>query len=596
MSSSDSETLNWQQQANQHLLDGNYLQASRLYEAAIETEPEVRSHYWKLGLMLLLQGQEAEAQTTWLFAMAEGEPEEVEAWTAELIQVLQTEAQRRESLEDWTVAWAIRQHIREIAPKDINNLLNLIGLSIFLKTYTGEELSSWGVLDLLKSETLIKVDSQLLLLVLQELIGYAPLNPQSLEFTKACLGYISDQSTLLDVLVTTAIKISTIYSHSKIGVQFAELGLQLEPESKTALFLTTILHQKAGNVERGIELAKQCYVFCEDLANRVYTNHLILQSLMSAGGGYATEVSSTLERHETLLQSLIELNPTDLPQDITMRLFSTLFFPPYLRDDPKINHRLRQQVAQICQNNIEVYASDVISRYKQKLASRQNIRSTDRPLRIGYLSHCLRTHSVGWLARWLLLHHNREQFQIYAYLINSEGREDGLQDWYVSQVNQAHTFPVGFKEIPDQISEDEIDILIDLDSITLDVCCEIMAVKTAPVQVTWLGWDASEVPTIDYYIADPYVLPENAQDYYSEKIWRLPQTYIAVDCFEVGVSTLRRDELNIPSDAVIYLSSQMGYKYNPQTARMQIQILKAVPNSYFLIKGLMQQDLVKDFF
>jgi predicted O-linked N-acetylglucosamine transferase (SPINDLY family) len=597
MSSSDSETMNWQQQAEQCLLDGDYLQASRLYEAAIETEPDVKSHYWNLGLMLLLQGEEAEAQTSWLFAMAEGEAEEVEQWTIELIQVLKKEAQRREYLEDWAVAWAIRQHIREITPTDINNILNLVALSVLLKTYRGEELTSFGVFDLLQSTSEAEdIDSKLLFLVLQEVLNYAPLDSQSLEFTKACLPYISAESGLIDLLVTISTKISMTHHQPKLAVEYAELAFQLEPENKTVLFLTTTLNQRAGNLDRGIELAKHCYAVLEDLADKVYANHLILRGLMSAGGGYATEVSSTLEHHETLVESLIELDPSDLTQDVTMRLFSTLFFPPYLRDEPQVNNKLRQQVAKICQKNIERYADSQISQYKQRLASRQPIRNTDKALRVGYLSQCLKTHSVGWLARWLFLHHNREKFQIYAYLINAEGREDGLQNWYVNQADKAHQFPVGSREIPDRISEDEIDILIDLDSITLDVTCEIMALKTTPVQVTWLGWDASEVPNIDYYIADPYVLPENAQDYYSEKIWRLPQTYIAVDGFEVGLPTLRRDELNIPGDAVIYLSSQMGYKYNPKTAKMQMEILKEVPNSYFLIKGIMKQDIVKEFF
>ncbi|MGB3188777.1 MAG: O-linked N-acetylglucosamine transferase, SPINDLY family protein [Limnoraphis sp.] len=597
MSSSDSQTINWQQQAEQCLLDGNYLQASRLYEAAIETEPDVKSHYWNLGLMLLLQGEEAEAQTSWLFAMAEGEAEEVEQWTRELIQVLQHEAQRREYLEDWAVAWAIRQHIREITPTDINNILNLIALSVLLKTYTGEELTSFGVFDLLQSPSEAEdIDSKLLFLVLQEVLNYAPLDPQSLEFTKACLPYVSEQSGLSDLLLETATTISMTHSQRELAVEYAELAFQLEPENINILFRAINLNQDGENLDRGIELAKQCYAVCEDLADKVYANHLILKGLMSAGGGYATEVSSTLERHQTLLKSLIELDPTELPQNVTMRLFSTLFFLPYLQDDPQVNNKLRQQIAQICQKNIERYADTAISQYKQRLASRQPIINTDKPLRVGYISYCLRNHSVGWLARWLFLHHNREKFQIYAYLINAEGREDGLQDWYVNQVDQAHQFPVGYRGFTDQISEDELDILVDLDSLTLDLSCEIMAAKTTPVQVTWLGWDASEVPNIDYYIADPYVLPENAQDYYSEKIWRLPQTYIAVDGFEVGLPTLRRDELKIPGDAVIYLSSQMGYKYNPQTAKMQIQILKEVPNSYFLIKGLMQQDLVKEFF
>jgi predicted O-linked N-acetylglucosamine transferase (SPINDLY family) len=146
------------------------------------------------------------------------------------------------------------------------------------------------------------------------------------------------------------------------------------------------------------------------------------------------------------------------------------------------------------------------------------------------------------------------------------------------------------------IREDEIDILVDLDSITLDQTCTIMALKPAPIQVTWLGYDASGLPSIDYFIADPYVLPDNAQVYYSEKIWRLPQTYVAVDGFEVGIPTLRRSDLNIPDDAVIFWSSQVGLKRNPSTVHLQMQILRELSNSYFLVKGIGDQNTLQDFF
>ncbi|NEP08327.1 MAG: tetratricopeptide repeat protein, partial [Okeania sp. SIO4D6] len=56
----------WQQQANQCLVNSNYGKAINLYEKAISLHPQNKSYYWQLGLMLLLEGQEEEAQTTWL--------------------------------------------------------------------------------------------------------------------------------------------------------------------------------------------------------------------------------------------------------------------------------------------------------------------------------------------------------------------------------------------------------------------------------------------------------------------------------------------------------------------------------------------------
>jgi predicted O-linked N-acetylglucosamine transferase (SPINDLY family) len=112
-----------------------------------------------------------------------------------------------------------------------------------------------------------------------------------------------------------------------------------------------------------------------------------------------------------------------------------------------------------------------------------------------------------------------------------------------------------------------------------------------------LGFDASGLPAIDYFLADPYVLPESAGEYYTETIWRLPQTYVAVDGFEVAVPTLRRDRMEIPQDAVVYFSAQSGAKRNPSNVRAQIQILKEVPNSFLLIKNLRGEiESVKHFF
>jgi predicted O-linked N-acetylglucosamine transferase (SPINDLY family) len=123
-----------------------------------------------------------------------------------------------------------------------------------------------------------------------------------------------------------------------------------------------------------------------------------------------------------------------------------------------------------------------------------------------------------------------------------------------------------------------------------------MALKPAPIQVTWLGLDASGIPAIDYFIADNYVLPKNAEEIYSEKIIRLPNSYLSVDGFEVGVPTRRRTDLNIPDDAIIYLTVQSGLKRTLNMICLQLQILQQVPNSYLLIKGFADKETIRELF
>ena len=584
-----------QQKTAQLLLQGNYVQAAKLYEQAIEDEPSVKSHYWQLGLMLLLQGQEAEAQTTWLLALADGESEEIECWIEELIEVLQTEADRQRDLGNYAVAWAIRQHIREINPTDINNLLHSIGLSTMLETYTGEELADIGVIELLKSEQTNGVDFELLIQVLKNVLDRAPFYPSSFDFTEASTAHVKDPVTFLNLLIPFVYKISFSAKQVELAARFTELALRVSPKQPELLAALSCFYQDSGQYTKGIETAKLCSSVMEGLANKVYANFLILRSLMSAGG-YWEEFCLTLEINRSLLVSLLEEQPDSLCSATTCRLFSAVFFFPYFQDKPAENLQLRRQVAQLAKLNLENYAKERVARCRQWRSPILNSEQPRKRLKIGYISHCLRSHSVGWLARWVFEYRDRDRFEVNAYLLGSEMNRDKVEDWYISKVDKAYKLGINGLEAADKIYEDEIDILVDLDSITLTNTCETMAIKPAPIQVTWLGWDASNVPTIDYYIADPYVLPESAQDYYTEKIWCLPQTYIAVDGFEVGVPTLRRDSLDIGSDAVIYLSAQRGYKYHPHTARLQMQIIKAVPNSYFLIKGMADQESIKKFF
>lgn len=587
----------WQQQAYQCLIKGNYTQAGSYYEQAINAEPDVKLHYWHLGLMLLLQGQEVEAQTTWLMAMMEGEPEQVEAWTNELSLVMQAEATRREALEDNSVAWTIRQQLREICPTDINNLLHLIELALKLETYMGEELTDLGVLEILKAKSQLAPDWELLMSVLERILDCAPFYPSTLEIAEACLGFIHEESQglrLVNILLRAAVDISFSKKQPDLSVSLAQICLRLNAKHPEILRHLSGFYHYGYEYEKAIETAKLLYSISEELTEKISANHALLRGLKGTGGHWE-EAWAVLQRQKSLLEALIESQPKGLHPITITRLINSTFFLPYSEDKPKYFRQIQNQIAQLCQVNIESYAQEQIERYRQGHQERQNLDAGRRPLKIGYLSYCFRNHSVGWLARWLIQHHDRERFQVNGYFIVCDPINDPLHQWYLNQFSQVYKSK-DVEEIADQIYQDEIDILIDLDSMTLDLSCEVMARKPAPIQVTWLGWDASGIPSVDYYIADPYVLPDSAQEYYAEKIWRLPQAYIAVDGFEIGVPTLRRDHLDIESDAVVYLTAQRGYKRHPDTALLQMKIMKEVQNSYFLIKGGADEKSIQELF
>jgi len=593
-------TTNLQQQAYKCLVQRDYYQASSLYEQAITEAPTEKSNYWYLGLALLLQGQGTEAQSTWLFAMMEGGPEQVEEWNGELMQVLQVEAERYTALADGATSWVIRQQIREIQPQSLDNLLHLIQLSINQETFTGEELTSWGVIEILQTKPCLTVDPEWLLDVLKEVLNSAPLHPATVDFTAACLPHLQHLPSCLSILIEAVLLIAYSLMQPRKAVQLAELGLSLDSANEEFLRHLSGLYQNIGNYDQGIAMAEKCYALAQTLPNQIFAKYLVLVGLMGAAGHWEKAVCVS-QQLESLLRSLPRDQISKTDRSSVILLYACSFFFPYLRDLAPQNREVVNQVAQWYQVTIEI--NEKIERYRQRAKEVSQQGNTQRPLKIGYLSRFMRSHSIGWLARWLFEYHDHERFQIHGYFVAANSHQfktnrisDTLHEWYVNHVDKAHLLRLDPAEITDKIHEDEIDILVDLDSLTNNLGCKVMAYKPAPVQVTWLGWDASGIPTIDYYIADPYVLPANAQDYYTEKIWRLPHTYIAVDGFETGIPTLRREQLDIPTDAVVYLSSQTGYKRHPETARWQMRILKAVPNSYFLIKGFADEESIKGFF
>ena len=584
------------EKAYQYLVKNSYDQAIDLYGELINVLTDNKLYYWYLGLALLLKGEELEAQTTWLTAIANSSESEIELLTYELVEILDQEAERLRwsETDDALLAWVVRQHIRELQPNNINNILHLLGIATLRKTYTPELLKEFQVLELLKSpDDITQIDEELLLQVLNNVLKEAKLFKSSYDLVEASVPYISNIQYFIDFLIINTYDIVYSGKNYDLGILYSKLGLELQPNQTELLYCLSSFYQDTHEYEKGIETAQLCYEATEDLVDKINANNLLMRAFMSAGG-YWDNFCSSLEKHKLMLAKLLKESPTNLNVGRNIRLFSLGFFLPYFQDSPRKNYQLRHELAKLAQLNVQNHGQEILE--KCRSIPRKSDPKKKQRLKIGYISHCFTIHSVGWLARWLFEYHDREKFEIILYMLGAELSTNYLQDWYISKVDKAHRLSIEGLQNVETIFEDELDILVDLDSVTLTTTCEILACKPAPIQVTWLGWDASGVPAIDYYIADPYVLPEDAQEYYSEKIWRLPQTYLGISGFELGISHLRRDELNIPADAVVYFTAQRAHKYHPDMAKVQMRILKSVPNSYLLIKGIADTEAIQKFF
>ncbi len=555
------------------------------YEEKIGIDETCVSNYWNLGIAYLLAGREDDAQLAWFTPLSA--TAEIDDLSNELVLILEQTAKDLAQEPNLEQALLVRQHIRMLAPDRIENILELLVLAHSTGNLTSKNLIEWRVNELLlEREKLENIDEDFWATCLRALIDLR--TNISLEIFKSCFQLAGEsQRKLASRIMTTAFSLFHQDHDHDIAIKIAEISNDIYPDDLNTLRVLSGFYSLGGIYDKAINTVEQYYRLSQEITDRLLGSHLIQGAHFTAGNWAGA--NERVDLHRDLLAELISLSPTGLSHGQTQSLIVSSFFLPYFEDNPRTNKTLQNKLAAIYQKNIGTIG--VVSELEEL-----SLQKKTGVLRIGYIGSTFKTHSVAWLNRWLIHYHDRQSFQVFIYCLNTSKEDEFNHKWFREKVAVSYYCNGHPQETAAQIRADEVDILIDLDSLTFDLTGFVMAYKPAPVQASWLGWDSTGIPAIDYFIADPYVLPDDAQDYYQEKIWRLPQTYLAVDGFEVGIPTLRREDLDIPSDAVVYLSSQSGYKRHPDCIRSQMEIIKAVPNSYFLIKGKSDAATIQNFF
>jgi protein O-GlcNAc transferase len=166
---------------------------------------------------------------------------------------------------------------------------------------------------------------------------------------------------------------------------------------------------------------------------------------------------------------------------------------------------------------------------KPKVISEIKVKKKDK-INLGFVSSDFRSHSVGFFLKDVIVKINKNKFNLFAYNNLVLDPLDGLSKEIKSFFNGwTDAYKLKDKDLIDKIRNDNIDILIDLSGYTQGNRINIFKARSAPIQISWLGYcNSLGLENIDYLIADPYLIPENEYSLYTEKIIEMPKIWNAL--------------------------------------------------------------------
>lgn len=209
-------------------------------------------------------------------------------------------------------------------------------------------------------------------------------------------------------------------------------------------------------------------------------------------------------------------------------------------------------------------------------------------LRVGIVSGDLHNHPVGYFIEGLLAQLDPARIELFAYPTDhvSDDLTTRIQPYFSAW---KALFGQNDEAAASMIHADGVHILLDLSGHTGKNRLPVFAWKPAPIQSSWLGYFATTgLSEMDYLIGDPHVTPPNEEFHFTEKIWRLPETYL---CFTPPAVALKVNSLPTLSNSIITFGCFNNLtKVNDAVLATWARILKEIPASRLFLKTKLLND------
>ena len=208
-------------------------------------------------------------------------------------------------------------------------------------------------------------------------------------------------------------------------------------------------------------------------------------------------------------------------------------------------------------------------------------------IRIAYVSADFRNHPVAAQVVELFERHDRSRFETIAISFASNDGSAVRQRLEAAFDVFHDASAKSDAEIAALMSASDVDIAVDLTGYTDNCRPGILALRPAPLQVSFLGYSASMgMPHMDYIIADKYVLPAGSEPHYSEKIVRLPDSFFVSDSTrEISDAPMTRADAGLPENGFVFCCFNNRYKITPDVFAVWMRLLRNVPGSVLWLAG-----------
>lgn len=183
----------------------------------------------------------------------------------------------------------------------------------------------------------------------------------------------------------------------------------------------------------------------------------------------------------------------------------------------------------------------------------------------------------------LINHHDRRQFEVHLF---SDAPASQIQCGYQAHPQDRfhNTTGLSNEALAQEIRRAEIHLLVDLNGYSTMERLPLFTMRPAPVVAGWFNMYATTgISSYDYLIGDGHVIPPEEERFYSEKILRVPGSYLT---FEVTYPVPPvGDPPCLANRTITFGCLASQYKITGEVIGAWSRVLQQVPNSSLILKN-----------